>query len=128
MMSWTPGPNRAEANRRDTDKAALSATQSTDIVPLQLTRRGAARLARQAHNLEVVGSNPTAATRKTSENKAFIEALVSEVSSFSALSRQISNNLVTGSTPFRSEQEKLTRHHLRCDTLVARALHVAAFP
>ncbi len=27
-----------------------------------LTRRGAARLARQAHNLEVVGSNPTAAT------------------------------------------------------------------
>src|SRR5262245_36690379 len=26
-------------------------------------RRGAVRLARQAHNLEVVGSNPTAATR-----------------------------------------------------------------
>jgi hypothetical protein len=30
--------------------------------PHNLTRRGAARLARQAHNLEVVGSNPTAAT------------------------------------------------------------------
>src|SRR5581483_10648564 len=32
------------------------------IVMNDKTRRGAARLARQAHNLEVVGSNPTAAT------------------------------------------------------------------
>ena len=37
-----------------------------------MTRRGAARLARQAHNLEVVGSNPTAATRKPPTIKAFL--------------------------------------------------------
>ena len=35
------------------------------------SRRGAARLARQAHNLEVVGSNPTAATRKPLGNQGF---------------------------------------------------------
>jgi len=50
------------------------------------TRRGAVRLARQAHNLEVVGSNPTAATPKPLGNQGFFRWSVSSGSVFSALS------------------------------------------
>ena len=45
--------------------------------------------------LREVGSNPTAATPKPSENKTFYQVKFSEGSSFSALSRELSNQLVT---------------------------------
>src|SRR4051812_35260119 len=63
------------------------------VTALHRTRRGAV-VARQAHNLEVSGSNPLAATQKPRISKPFRGVWKSGVSCFSTNSGQLGGNLV----------------------------------
>ena len=67
---------------------ALHATRPNGMIPLEymVYRHVFGAFPGSAHNLEVVGSNPTAATRKPRKTRHFDGPKFSGVSSFSALS------------------------------------------
>src|SRR5947208_7118056 len=93
-----PGDHSAAENGPKKGTNRLTSGRQKGILFFYWPRRGAARLARQAHNLEVVGSNPTAATRKPLGIQGFCLLASSADSLFSAVSGSIGAKLVPEAT------------------------------